>query len=53
MTRIVPAGAGDHGREVRAAVLVYQGGVALVTVPDLQQGGNTLMMLMLSLQLKN
>ena len=42
MTRIVPAGAGDHGREVRAAVLVYQGGVALVTVPDLQQHGNTL-----------
>ena len=36
MTRIVPAGAGDHGREVRAAVLVYQGGVALVTVPDLK-----------------
>ena len=42
MTRLVPAGAGDHGREVRAAVLVYQGGVALVTVPDLKQHGNTL-----------
>ena len=52
MTPIGPAGAGDHGREVRAAVLVYQGGVALVTVPDLQQDGHTLVMLMLPLQLK-
>ena len=33
-----PAGAGDDLREVRAAELAYQGGVALVTVSDLGRG---------------